>query len=233
MGLTKLVVEFCANLITQLGYTGIFILMFFESMYVPIPSFAVMPFVGFAAHELANGKRPGAPEFWLGVVVGALGGLAGSLTTYYFGWWAGPVGVRKWGRYAGLIPEDLDRTHALFERRGAITVFTGRFIPVVRHFISTVAGIARMSLPPFIAMTVSGAFLWDLFLAWCGWRFQEHYYEVIHHYQMPVDIAVIIIFGGGGIYLVYKARTRVKNLKGPSLEPKTLGPDLDGPQGSP
>ncbi len=233
MGLTERIVEFCASLIIRLDYIGIFILMFCESMYVPIPSFAVMPFVGFVAHEVADGKRAHAPDFWLGVIVGALGGLAGSLTTYYFGRWAGPVGVRKWGRYAGLIPEDLDRTHALFERRGAITVFIGRFIPVVRHFISTVAGIAKMNILPFIAMTVSGAFLWDLFLAWCGWELQASYYEVIHGYQKPVDIAVIIIFGGGAIYLVYKARARVKNLKAGTLEPKSPIADLDAPEASP
>lgn len=231
MGLTEHIVQFCADLITQLGYTGIFILMFFESMYVPIPSFAVMPFVGFVARELHDGKRPNAPEFWLGVAVGALGGLAGSLTTYYFGKWAGPKGVRKWGRYAGLIPEDLDRTHALFERRGAITVFIGRFTPVVRHFISTVAGIASMPIAPFVAMTVGGAFLWDLFLAACGWYLQEQYTK-IHDYQRPVDIVVVAIFGGGAVWLLFKARARVRKMNAAS-DAKTSPADLDARKASP
>ena len=222
MGLTKHIVELCAEIITKMGYTGIFILMFCESMYVPVPSFAVMPFVGFVAAEVAEGRRPNGPDFWTGVIVGALGGLAGSLSTYYFGRWAGAAGVRKWGRYGGLVPEDLDKTHALFERWGMPTVFVARFIPVVRHFISTVAGIAKMSLLPFIAMTTSGAFLWDLFLAWVGWKARAAYYEVIHHYQGPVDIAVIVIFGGGAIYLFLKLRARVRDRKPPTA-------DLDAP----
>jgi membrane protein DedA with SNARE-associated domain len=209
MGLTEKIIEFCADLITRLDYLGIFILMFFESMYVPVPSFAVMPFVGFVAHRVADGKVDKGPDFWLGVLVGALGGIAGSLTTYYFGKWAGPVGVKKWGRYGGLVPEDLDKTQVWFEKRGAVAVFIGRFIPVVRHFISTVAGIAKMPIVPFVAMTFAGAFLWDLFLAWCGWTLQEHYTK-IHDYQKPVDIVVVALFGGGAIYIVYKLRQRVK-----------------------
>ncbi len=226
MGLTKQVVEFCANVITTLGYPGIFILMFCESMYVPVPSFAVMPFVGFVAAEVAAGKMAGGPEFWPGVIVGVLGGLAGSLSTYYFGRWAGPAGVRKWGRYGGLVPDDLDKTHRLFDRWGMPTVFIARFIPVVRHFISTVAGIANMSLIPFIAMTTAGAFLWDLFLAWVGWKTRAAYYDVIHHYQGPVDVVVILLFGGGAVYLFFKLRARVRSAKAHPA-------DLDAPSASP
>jgi membrane protein DedA with SNARE-associated domain len=213
MGLTQFIVERCADLINSLGYVGIFILMFFESTYVPIPSFAVMPFVGFVAHEVFLGTRKSGPDFWLGILAGVLGGLCGSVTTYFLGRWAGPVTVKKWGRYGGLVPEDLDKTHALFEKWGAPTIFVGRFIPVVRHLISTVAGIANMSFIPFVAMSVAGMALWDLWLTWAGWKLRDQYYEVIHHYQVPVDIAVIAIFGGGALYLVWKLRARVKARK--------------------
>src|SRR5437763_10528431 len=103
MGLTDWLIDFCANVIRTLGYTGIFVLMFFESMYVPVPSFAVMPFVGYVAYRVADHQIESGPTFWAGVLVGALGGLAGSITTYYFGRWAGPAGVRRWGRYVGLV----------------------------------------------------------------------------------------------------------------------------------
>src|SRR5579871_3040789 len=101
--LTETIIDFCAGVITRLGYTGIFLLMVCESMYVPIPSFAVMPFVGFVAHEVADGTRAEGPTLWVGTLVGALGGIVGSLLTYYFGLYAGPVGVRRWGRWVGLV----------------------------------------------------------------------------------------------------------------------------------
>src|SRR5205823_6283123 len=157
-----------------------FILMFCESTYFPVPSEAVMPFVGIVAAEVAEGRRPSGPDFWLGVVDGAIGGLGGSLASYYFGRWAGPVGVRRWGKYAGLVEKDLDITQRLFDRRGSLFVFVARFIPVVRHFISTVAGIGRMRLAPFVVMTTTGAFLWDLILTWAGWRWGKYAQEMIH-----------------------------------------------------
>lgn len=211
MGLTKWIVDFCANLINGLGYGGIFILMTCESMYFPIPSFAVMPFVGFVAHRTLDSGGDGL-SFWPGVLAGLLGGLAGSLLTYYFGYWAGPKGVKKWGRYVALVPEDLDATQAWFDKRGAIAVFTGRFIPVVRHFISTVAGIAHMRLVPFLLMTTAGAFLWDLFLAYLGWVLQEQYGK-IHEWQKPLDALVIVVFGGGGVWIVLKLRARIRARK--------------------
>ncbi|MEZ0228172.1 MAG: DedA family protein, partial [Planctomycetota bacterium] len=88
------------------------------------------------------------------------------------------------------------------------------------------AGIANMSLAPFIAMTLSGAFLWDLILAAIGWKFREHARTLIHDYQKPVDVVVIAIFGGGAIYLIAKMRARVRSRKSPPA-------DLDAPKVGP
>src|SRR5437870_1754641 len=98
MHLSERIIEFCSDVITKTGYGGIFVLMFAESTYFPVPSEAVMPFVGLVAAKMVADGQPeaGAAFFWLGVIVAAVGGLGGSLSTYYFGRWAGPVGVRKW-----------------------------------------------------------------------------------------------------------------------------------------
>jgi membrane protein DedA with SNARE-associated domain len=224
--LTERIIDFCADFITRLGYTGIFLLMFAESTYVPMPSFAVMPFVGFVAHQIYKGTRTEGPEFWLGILSGVVGGLCGCLATYYLGLWAGPAGVKKIGRYAGVFPEDLDRTHEFFERRGALAIFFARFIPVIRHLISTVAGIARMRLPSFVTMSVAGMFVWDTFLAGLGWKLEDQYPK-IHEYTMPIDVAVILIFGGGAVYLLLKLRQRVK------MRQTSPAPDLDAPKVAP
>jgi membrane protein DedA with SNARE-associated domain len=221
MGLTEKIIELCSSLITTFGYTGIFVLMFFESMYVPVPSEAVMPFVGMVAHQVVTGTRTEGPDFWLGVIVAAIGGLGGSLATYYFGRWAGPVGVRRWGRYGGLVEEDLEITQRWFDRRGAVTVVLARFVPVVRHFISTVAGLARMRLGPFVVMTVVGAFLWDLFLAWLGWIFEEKARFYVHEYSEPADIIIVVL---GAVALFVVARHLRSRKRVPEPAPVGIGP---------
>ncbi|MBI3723562.1 DedA family protein [bacterium] len=230
--LTQTIIDFCADVIRRLGYPGIFLLMVCESMYVPIPSFAVMPFVGFVAHRVANGDPAfeGCPTFWLGLLAAVLGGLVGSLLTYYFGLFAGPVGVRKLGPYVGLIEEDLDTTQAWFERKGAITVLIARFVPVVRHFISTAAGIARMRIAPFALMTVLGAGLWDLFLAALGWQLEASY-PVIKQYQEPIDVLVILVFLAGGVHIFRKLRARMRSRK--EKQASGPAPDLDAPREAP
>jgi membrane protein DedA with SNARE-associated domain len=85
-----------------------------------------------------------------------------------------------------------------------------------------------MSLAPFIAMTLSGAFLWDLFLAWVGWTLREQATTIIHDYQKPVDVIVIIVFGGGAVYLIARMRARMRSHAAvPVVEP---APDLDAPK---
>lgn len=227
MHLTEMILDVCSKVIVDFGYVGIFVLMFFESMYVPVPSEAVMPFVGIVAYEVSVNERPSGPEFWLACVVAALGGLAGSLTTYYFGKWAGPVGVRKWGKYGGLVEDDLDKTQKFFDRWGAVTVFLFRFVPVVRHFISTVAGIAKMRLAPFVVMTTTGAFLWGLFLAWLGWHFaKQNIRGEIHKYNQIADVVVVVL----GVVAFFVVLRHLRGRK--PVAPSTGAPPaavVDGP----
>jgi membrane protein DedA with SNARE-associated domain len=192
--MTEAFIQFCRHVIEALGYPGVFVLMFGESMWFPIPSFAVMPFVGFSASQ----GGPNALAYWPGIVVGAAGGLAGSLTTYAIGYFGGPAGVRRLGGYVGLDVEHLTYTEAWLRRHGVWAVFVARFIPVVRHFSSTVCGVGKMPLVPFIIMTVAGAGTWAWILTFAGFKLGEHY-PVIARYTKPIDVAVIALLGLGAV----------------------------------
>ena len=48
-----IIIEWIISLMSTSGYFGLFVLMILESMIVPIPSEAVMPFAGFL---VADGK---------------------------------------------------------------------------------------------------------------------------------------------------------------------------------
>lgn len=219
--MTEAFIQFCRHVIETLGYPGVFLLMFGESMWFPIPSFAVMPFVGFSAQQ----GGPHALDYWTGIFVGAAGGLTGSLLTYAIGYYGGPAGVRKVGSYVGLDEGHLEATRDWLARHGTWAIFVARFIPVVRHFSSTVAGMGKMSLPPFIIMTVAGAGAWAAILTEAGWRLGVNY-PLIATYTKKVDIVVIAVLAAIAIWWARKVLQK-------RSAAKAAAPSLDAPRTPP
>jgi membrane protein DedA with SNARE-associated domain len=197
MGITEALCNYNTAIIQQCSYIGIFILMALESMIVPIPSELVMPFAGFL---IFTGHFD---PVWV-MVASGLGSISGSLASYGMGWLGEPA-VLRYGRYLFLNPHHLEWTKNFFARRGNITIFISRFIPVVRHLISIPAGLARMSLAPFILYTAVGACLWNGFLAYCGVRLKENW-RIIQHYTHILDYVVLACLLAGLAYFVWKFR---------------------------
>lgn len=193
--LTEAVSNFAIKCLDVTGYFGAGLLMALESMIAPIPSEAVMPFVGFL---VADGRW----NLWLAIGVTSVGSIIGSFISYYMGYYGGKPLVLKVGRYLLLNPHDLVITEKFFHRRGGLaTVFISRFVPVVRHLISIPAGIGRMPLIPFLIVTLVGATLWNSFLLFCGMKLREHW-PVVQDYSHQIDLVVGVILLGGVAWFV-------------------------------
>jgi membrane protein DedA with SNARE-associated domain len=201
MGLTEILCHYNTLLISYLGYGGIFILMALESMIFPIPSELVMPFAGFL---IVTGQFDVTPV----IVASSLGSIAGSLLSYGMGTLGEPV-VLRYGRYLLLNTHHLEWTELFFFRHGRKTIFISRFIPVVRHLISIPAGLARMSLIPFILFTAAGATLWNGFLTYLGVQLRENWW-VIQRYTHILDYFVVAGLIGVVVYLGWKVRSARK-----------------------
>jgi membrane protein DedA with SNARE-associated domain len=213
MGLTETLLHYITQLISYLGYTGVFILMALESMIAPIPSEMVMPFAGFLIYT---------GQFTvLGVMLASsLGSIAGSLASYWMGR-KGEAVVLHLGRYLMLNPHHLEWTAQFFCRYGSRTIFVSRFIPIVRHLISIPAGLGKMKLAPFLVYTTIGATMWNMFLAFLGMKLKEHW-EVIHHYSHTLDIILVATAVlGAAAYVVWRWRCPKKTAKTVSLACKT------------
>lgn len=159
-------------------------LMALESMIAPVPSEFVMPPLGVALHK-------GTEYFgWYSAIIAtSAGSLVGSLISYYMGYFGGKPLVMKVGRWLLINEHHLDLTTAWFKRWGGLTVFVCRFVPVVRHFISIPAGVARMNLLKFGLYTLIGATLWNAFLLWLGYKLEENIQQIMK-YRTPIDITV-------------------------------------------
>ncbi len=185
MSLTETITVHARELISATGYTGAAILMALESMIAPVPSEAVMPFVGMA---VVKGKMSLIPA----IIWTSVGSLVGSLISYWMGYVGGKPLVLKVGKYLFINESHLDLTVKFFHKRGALTVFISRFIPVVRHLISVPAGMGRMPLLPFCIYTVVGATMWNGALLWAGYVWQENVDKITPYYKI-LDIVVVVV----------------------------------------
>jgi membrane protein DedA with SNARE-associated domain len=203
--ITNAVSVFAISCLEMTGYFGAAFLMALESMIFPIPSEAVMPFVGFL---VADGKW----NLEIAILVTSIGSLTGSLISYTMGYYGGKPFVLKVGKYLLLNQHDLKITEDFFSRRGGtLTLFISRFIPVIRHLVSIPAGIGKMRLLPFVLATVIGATLWNSFLLVLGMFLRDHW-MVVMNYSHQVDIVVVAVLMLGLIWFVksrYKMRKTV------------------------
>lgn len=144
------------------GYPGIFVLMALESTVLPVPSELVVIPAGYLAYQ-------GKMSLGLIFLASTLGSLAGAFINYAFALWVGRPFLERYGRYFFVRPTLLQRTDAFFARHGAISTFTGRLVPGVRHLISLPAGLTRMNPLTFGLYTSLGAGIWSLVLIAMGY----------------------------------------------------------------
>ena len=200
--LTHFITNFAIQVLETTGYAGAAFLMALESMIFPIPSEAVMPFVGFL---VADGKW----NLVTAILATSFGSFAGSYISYLMGYYGGRPFVLKVGKYLLLDVHDLERTERFFHGKKSFwTLFICRFIPVVRHLVSIPAGIGKMRFWPFAIATLAGATLWNSFLLYCGHLLRENW-SMVNTYRHQFDalilgmLAITIIW-----YVWYKLKRR-------------------------
>jgi membrane protein DedA with SNARE-associated domain len=206
-------IEFIKWCLDNLNYWTITLLMAIESSVIPLPSELVVPP---AAYKAAAGEL----NIYLVVFFSTLGALLGSLANYYLAMVIGrPIVYRfansRFGHMLMLNEETVKKTEAFFDNNGAISIFTGRLLPGVRHLISIPAGLSRMNLPKFILYTTLGAGIWNIILAAIGYYLEsvvpkEMLMSKVMEYSHLVTIALVVmgvaVFG----YILYKALKKEK-----------------------
>ncbi|MGB6328651.1 MAG: DedA family protein [Halarcobacter sp.] len=193
------IVDFVVNMVAQLGYIGIFVMMFLESSFFPFPSEVVMIPAGYLAYK-------GEMNLFIAIFAGIAGSLAGAVFNYYLAIKFGRKFLSKYGKYVLIKEETLEKMESFFEKHGHISTFSGRLIPAVRHYISLPAGLARMNLWKFSLYTSLGAGIWVLILALLGYFIGSNQ-DLIDEYLKIIIISILVLLG---VFILFYIRIKMK-----------------------
>lgn len=95
----------------------------------------------------------------LACVILTIAAFAGNLTGYWIGHKAGPTLFSKPDSKL-FKREYVEKTNQFFNRYGNRAIVQARFVPIVRTFITAVAGVGRMDFKRFALYSGIGAVLW-------------------------------------------------------------------------
>ena len=146
------------------------------------------------------------PVALAGLLIAAFGG---NVAGYEIGRAIGPKLRERDGRI--IKRKYFDQTEAFFDKHGNKALVIGRFVPIVRTFVTVVAGIGRMERKRFFTWSAVGAVLWVGLLVLAGY-FLGAAFPVLGE---QIDKAVIVIVLLSVLPMVYewwKHRKEAKEL---------------------
>ena len=172
------------------GYYGIFVLMFLESLSLPIPSEVILPFSGYLVSKEVL-------DFWMVLALTTLAGIGGAIVDYVIGYHLTRRESLTLRGYA-LIRHQFKIAQNWFDRYGAIVVFLARMVPGFRTLISFPAGMSRMSILKFTVYTAAGCLIWDATLIYGGLFLANNWHRIVvsaNYLTIMTTIALMVLVG--------------------------------------
>lgn len=192
-------------MIEDIGAVGVGVLVALETAFPPIPSEVILPFAGFSAAQ-------GDVNLVMAWLFATLGALLGAWLLYGFGALVGMdrlriLATKRW--FPFFSTSDLARGERFFERHGNKVVLLGRCIPLVRSIVSVPAGVERMPLARFTALTALGSGLWNAIFIGAGYQL-GHRWERVEGWVEPLSYLVVGLLALGVLWLAWRKVSAVR-----------------------
>jgi membrane protein DedA with SNARE-associated domain len=189
--------------IAQYGYFAVFALLMFGIVGLPVPDETLLTFCGYLVYK---------GEFSLPLVFFAAwaGSACGITISFYLGRTFGMGLIHRYGKYARIKEEHIQKAHAWFDRVGHWGLTFGYFIPGVRHVSAFAAGISDVTPQQFALFAYSGGFLWVTAFLALGYSLGERWRTVereLHRYLVILTICAAAIVAG---YFVWRMWRRAR-----------------------
>ena len=135
--------------------------------------------------------------------------FAGNVAGYEFGRLVGTPLYERNGKV--LKKKYFDQTNAFFDKHGNKALVIGRFVPIVRTFITMVAGASHMERRRFFTWSAVGAVLWVVIVTLAGYFLGKAFPGL----GKNIDAAIMVVVLVSVLPMVYewfKHRGRTKAL---------------------
>ncbi|MEX0791193.1 MAG: DedA family protein [Actinomycetota bacterium] len=180
----------------RLGAVGAGLAILLENLFPPLPSEVILPLAGFAASR--GDINLLAAIFWT-----TAGSVLGAMILYFAGALLGHKRIEAIAIRLPLIKgSDVEWTVAWFARHGTKAVFFGRMIPIFRSLISIPAGVERMPLVTFLALTAAGSLIWNSLFIIGGYVLGENWTVLGGLMDTGSKVILVAVVLGLGIFVV-------------------------------
>lgn len=161
-------VEYLIGFAYEYTYIGMTLLIFIENIFPPIPSECILLCGGYMAHNAGL-------NIVFMIFCATTGSITGALVLYYLGYILGSEKIKRFfcgkaGKLLCFNADDFSKAQKYFDRCGGKAVLVCRCIPVVRSIVSIPAGIVKMNLVKFIALTFAGSAVWNTVIILLGYK---------------------------------------------------------------
>lgn len=125
------------------------------------------------------------------IVLLIIAAVSGSTVGYLTGRWAGNYLANKKDSIF-FKKKYLDLTEAFYQKHGMMAFILGRFLPVVRTFVTILAGMVKIDFPKFLLFNFLGASIWILTMVLSG-HFLGRLFPGITEYLEMIVVGMVLI----------------------------------------
>ena len=128
----------------------------------------------------------------LGLAMAALtlAAFLGNVVGYEIGRAVGKPLYKRQGRFINTA--NFDKTNAFFDKYGNRALVLGRFVPIVRTFITVVAGIGRMHRQRFFGWSAVGAVAWVVGVTLLGYFLGQAFPGLTKNIEYAILLVVLV-----------------------------------------
>lgn len=156
---------------------------------------------------------------WLACVVLVVSAFAGNAVGYAIGYKAGPAIFDK-PKSKLFNPKYVTKTQEFFDKYGNRAIVLGRFVPVVRTFITVSAGVARMDPKRYLTYSLIGGVAWAAGVTVLGYFLGQFSFV-----RENIDFILILVVLVSILPIIVEVlRARSKNKKAADAGPAAAAP---------